>query len=126
MVPNHLRWLVPGALCAASLVAPAQTVTPPTADRSAAALRSDPLDARAGVPALTYESPFARFHRWGDDKAIPWRDANDTVARTGGWRVYAREAQQPEPAAAASPAQAPAPVETARPVPPGGAGKTAP
>lgn len=92
MVASFMRWLTPAALCAAALAAAAQS--PPSTARKA-----DPLDASASVPALAYESAFSRYRRTADDKAIPWRDANDTAARIGGWRTYAREAQQPEPAA---------------------------
>lgn len=90
MFTSLLRWLTPAALCAAA-VAAAQT--PPAPLRKA-----DPLDASASVPAVTYESTFSRDRRPADDKAIPWREANDTAARIGGWRAYAREAQRPDPA----------------------------
>ena len=94
MVDSTMRWLAPAALCAAALAAAAQT--PPSIARKA-----DPLDAGASVPAVAYESAFSRNRRSADDRAIPWRDANDTAARIGGWRTYAREAQQAEPAASA-------------------------
>ncbi len=71
--------------------------------------RPDPLDPKARVPAVSYQSPFAQYRRLGDEKLLSWREANDTVASVGGWRVYAREAQQAEPSPAARPASAPAP-----------------
>jgi len=80
-----MRWLTPAALCAAAFAAAAQS--PPSTARKA-----DPLDARASVPAVAYEPAFSRYRRAADDKAVPWRDANDTAARIGGWRTYAREA----------------------------------
>lgn len=64
--------------------------------------RPDPLDSTASVPALRHASSLPTTPRPGDDKPISWRDANDTVARIGGWRVYAREAQQPDPLPAAA------------------------
>lgn len=75
--------------------------------------RPDPLDAQAPVPAAAYQSPLSGYRRLGEDKPVPWRAANETVNRIGGWRAYAREAQQPEPAAStpagrAAPAAAPA------------------
>jgi hypothetical protein len=88
-----------------------------------AAARLDPLDPKALVPASRYESSFAQFRRVGDESAVSWRDANDAVARIGGWRAYAREAQQREPAAPVRPVvpseQAPnaAPAEMSRPKP---------
>lgn len=94
-----MRALGPLALCAATTAAGAQAAT---------ARKADPLDAAAVVPAAAYESVFGRSRR-ADADAIPWREANDSAARIGGWRAYAREAQQPEPA---PPAAAPARPET--------------
>ena len=68
---------------------------------SAAQTRPDPLDPRAAVPALKYSASLATFRGLGDDKPIPWREANDTTARLGGWRSYAREANAPATAASA-------------------------
>ena len=61
---------------------------------------------RSSVPALSYESSFSQYRRLGDEKPVSWRDANDTVTRIGGWRVYAREAQQLDPAPAVKPGDA--------------------
>ena len=84
--------------------------------QSSSTPRPDPLDPKAQVPSVRYESAFAQFRRIGDDKPVAWREANDAVARIGGWRVYAREAQQPEPAAAAKQAApSAAPASTAQP-----------
>jgi hypothetical protein len=88
-----LRWLVRAALCTSAFAAQAQGAGAPTA---APATRSDPLGAKASVPALSYRSSFSRYRGLSDDKPLSWREANDAVARIGGWRVYAREAQQPE------------------------------
>ena len=101
---------VQSALLVALMLA-ALTAQARPADKAA---RPDPLDAQASVPALSYESSFARYRLLGDEKPVSWRDANDTVTRIGGWRVYAREAQQADPApaapaASASPAAPPAP-----------------
>jgi hypothetical protein len=72
---------------------------------------ADPLDPAASVPALVYRSSLSTdYRRLRADPAVPWREANDTVGRIGGWRAYLREASQPEPTAAPS---APVP-----PVPP--------
>lgn len=130
------RWLVctlvcssPAATAQAQVAASAQAVSP--------AARPDPLDAKAVVPAPHYRSAFARCRAFGDDKPVSWREANEAVARIGGWRVYAREAQQPgaqapgaaAPASAASPASPtspPAPTSSGpggtRPMPPGHGG----
>ena len=68
----------------------------------------DPLNPNAVVPAAIYASPLARYRPAGDVKVGSWREANDTVTRIGGWRVYAREAAQPESATSA-PGSTPAP-----------------
>lgn len=95
------RWLMPAALLASlsipALTAQAQTQPVPRVSRP------DPLDAKANVPALAYESSFSHQRKLGEEKPVSWREANDTVARIGGWRVYAREAQQPDPPPAARP-----------------------
>jgi hypothetical protein len=94
MTDFFLRRLLPVACLAAAWAAQAQP-----APRVA---KPDPADAKASVPALVYESSFARYRRLTEEPAIGWREANDTMARIGGWRVYAREAQQPAPAPAAT------------------------
>ena len=103
MSQTLLRWLVRATLCTSAFAAQAQGAGSPT---PAPATRSDPLDAKTHVPALSYRSSFSRFRAFGDDKPVSWREANDAVARIGGWRVYAREAQQPEatPSGQAAPA----------------------
>ena len=105
-----LRWrlaarrALPPLLSLAALTAQAQS--------PAISSRPDPLDAQATVPALNYRSSFAQNRALSGEKVISWREANDSVARIGGWRVYAREAQQSDAA------QAPASVPVARPVAP--------
>lgn len=81
-------------MAASAAAAPA---TPP------AARKPDPLDASVTVPAVVYESTLGRDKRTAGDPPIAWHDANDTAARIGGWRAYAREAQQPDPPPAAPP-----------------------
>ena len=95
------RTLLLLAACSGALQAAAQTAA------SARPAPADPLDATAAVPAPRYTSAFARFQSGDADKPVSWREANDTVTRIGGWRAYAREAQQPEAApAVAKPAKA--------------------
>jgi hypothetical protein len=83
--------------------------------------RPDPLNPQARVPAVVYTSPMSSYRRLGEDKRVPWVEANENVTRIGGWRTYTREAQQPEPAATApqQPARAPiaAPTTPASPTP---------
>jgi len=56
--------------------------------------------APAAVPSIAplgYVSVFSHYRPLRDEPATPWRAANDTVNRIGGWRAYAREAQTPAP-----------------------------
>lgn len=89
-------------LCAGAAAAASALPSMP-AMAQAAALRPDPLDARAAVPPATYASPRPAYRRAGDVPLGAWREVNDQVARIGGWRAYAREAATPVPAASAPP-----------------------
>lgn len=116
------RWREPGARSAVWLAAFSTALLTAHAQPAAPATRPDPLDPKASVPTLSYRSSFAPYRRLDEGKPIAWREANDTVARIGGWRVYAREAQQADPAPEAKPigsAPATPPHETAAPVPAG-------
>ena len=52
---------------------------------------ADPTDAQAAVAPLKYQSPFRDYRVLGEDKRVPWKDANDEVARIGGWRAMPRK-----------------------------------
>lgn len=94
--------ILPSVGCTAALLAVACLAT--------AQPRPDPLDPLAAVPRADHRSALAGYRRLGDTAPGAWREANDAVARIGGWRAYAREASRPEPAAsAASAASAVAP-----------------
>jgi hypothetical protein len=83
----------------------------------AQAAAADPLNATAKVPPTAYRSAFTSYRRLSETPVGSWRDANDTVTRIGGWRVYAREASQPEVPASASASgsgSTPAPTVTPR------------
>jgi hypothetical protein len=95
MVPTTLL----GLALAAGLAAGAHAQGAPTPTRP------DPLNSGAAVPAATYASALARYRSATEVRVGSWREANDTVARIGGWRVYAREAAQPEAAPAPAPSQ---------------------
>ncbi len=96
MLPIPVRRMLPAVALIVAATAQAGQLAP-------TAGRASPLDARADVPAVTYESAFARYRPHADEKLRPWKDSNDNVGRIGGWRSYAREAAQEEPAAAPGP-----------------------
>jgi hypothetical protein len=102
MLKTTARRLAPAALLAVAASVGAQTSVP---------ARLDPSSSAASVPAAAYRSALSGYQRYQDQPAGSWREANNTVNRVGGWRVYAREANQPEapsaPASAAKPASAP-------------------
>jgi hypothetical protein len=87
----------------------AQAQNPPSP-----ATTSGPLDASASVPPFVYRSTLSTYRRLGNDQPVPWREANETVGRIGGWRAYAREASEPAATESAAPA-ATRPSQPARP-----------
>jgi hypothetical protein len=101
------RWLLP-----AGLIAVASSIG--ATERNA---KPDPLDPAASAPVAVHRSAFSSYQRMRDDKLLPWKQANEEVARIGGWRSYAREAAQPADSKSAAPA-APAPASA-----PGGHGR---
>ena len=65
--------------------------------------------AQAPTEAIApYASAFKDYKPYTDDPLVNWKAANDTTASVGGWREYAKQAQQPvnTPASSAKPAQA--------------------
>ncbi len=97
------------ALMLASWASGAAVASPP-----APAAAADPTQPQASVPPVVHRSAFTRYRPLATPAPVPWREANETVNRIGGWRAYAREAAQPEPAAA-TPAATPAPTAPATP-----------
>ena len=86
------------ALLVASLGAPqlnAQVLV------TAASTSSPALPAeKANAAPPPYRSAFEDYQPYTDEKIVNWKEANDTTARIGGWREYAKEAAQaPAPAA---------------------------
>jgi hypothetical protein len=52
-----------------------------------------PVPATAAEPAaaLSYRSAMDGYKPFADEKPVPWKEANETVHRRGGWRAYAKE-----------------------------------
>jgi hypothetical protein len=107
MIPTTFLGLALAAGLAAGASAQAQGAP--------ALTRPDPLNPGAAVPAATHASALARYRGAADVKVGSWREANDMVARIGGWRVYARESAQPEAATAPAPAASQPPSGSVRP-----------
>ena len=88
---KHLTWL----LCTLA--------TAPVAAQSTASSSPTPL-----IPA--YRSAFDNYKSYAEQGVATWRDSNDTAARIGGWRTYARESR---PAAQGAPGSVAAPAADA-------------
>lgn len=95
----HPAWALPMAFAV-----PLACAQPAQGER-----RPDPQDARASVPRVAYESPFSGYRAYTEEKPGSWKDANDTVGRIGGWRAYAKEAEEPQPTGERAPAGSGAP-----------------
>lgn len=58
--------------------------------------------APAGPAPVTQASPPAfrsamdGYKPYTEESTVNWKEANDTTARIGGWRAYAKEARQPQ------------------------------
>lgn len=88
------------------------------AQSASAGAKPDPQDANASVPPAIYRSSLADYRLFPDEKLRSWKESNDNVGRIGGWRAYAKEAQEPEPAVGSTPpgADRPAPADSAKPM----------
>ena len=85
---RQFRPLLCGALALSAAIAVAQT---PAA--------APPEPGRPALPSrLEYVSPLGGYQPYADQPVQPWREANERVARIGGWRAYAREASTAAPA----------------------------
>jgi len=90
------RWLVILPVAAAFFAAAAHAQLPDP-DASSDAQRP----AQAAPTALSYRSALEGFQGFADEKAVPWKQANDTVHQRGGWKAYAKEASEAGPATGA-------------------------
>ena len=41
-----------------------------------------------------YRSALEGYQPHSENKTVPWKEANDTVGKVGGWRAYAKEAAE--------------------------------
>ena len=67
----------------------------PTAP-AAASQASSPAPATPAAKSGAGASAFDGYKPYTDEPRGNWKAANDNVARIGGWREYAKQAQQPE------------------------------
>lgn len=101
-IPNGwARSIVPAGLMLALTFAHAQ---PQTDTKNPS--QADPASAEAPTAAISYRSAFTGYRPLREESVATWKDSNDLTAKIGGWRVYAKEAGQPDTPSAA-PASAP-------------------
>ena len=96
-------------LFAASLVVPLHAQT---ADKTTSANSGYTDHVTEPGPPLVYRSTFDTYRALRDVTLLPWREANDRVGAIGGWRFYAREAQQSDAPSTGQPTPARPPVAT--------------
>ncbi|WP_431511554.1 hypothetical protein [Variovorax sp. DAIF25] len=81
------RWLAAfpalAAFAALATLSAAVAVAQPAPAKSAEA---------AAPTVLIYKSALEGYQPFADEKPIPWKEANETVYRRGGWQAYAKEA----------------------------------
>jgi hypothetical protein len=83
---------------------PARATTPAAAAASAAKPATPPASAaptgtlapvaRTQTAPGGYRSALEGYQPYSEEKIVPWREANDTVGKVGGWRAYAKEAAE--------------------------------
>jgi hypothetical protein len=83
----HRRLLVTAVLALSGLDNTAWAQTATSAASAATPMPSQPL---------AFRSAFESYKPYTDDGAPEWKKANDEVGKIGGWRAYAREAQDTE------------------------------
>ncbi|MBY0237618.1 MAG: hypothetical protein K2W93_21745, partial [Burkholderiaceae bacterium] len=84
------------ALALSSLSALAQNAAPAAQSSTSLSKRPDASDPKADVPPLVYSSVLQGYRPNVEVEVGAWKGINDNVGRIGGWRVYAKEARQPD------------------------------
>ena len=105
--PILLTRVVPLALLA-GLVLPVWTRVAHGQTTATSVPAAKATDAAPATPA-PYRSALESYQAFSDEKTVNWKEANDQVGRIGGWRAYAKQAQQPKPSQTPEVAAKPAP-----------------
>lgn len=83
---------------------------------TATCLLSGMAMAQTAQVTVGYTSPIADYQLFVDEKVASWKAANDKVGQIGGWRAYAKEAQQPDNTPSLAPTPTPPPTQSPVPV----------
>jgi len=97
-----LAWFAGAGTAVAQPANPASAALHTHASPPGAASTASAPSAPAPSNALGYRSVFEGYRLFKDEPVGPWREANDLVARIGGWQAYAREIQGGPTAGSAS------------------------
>lgn len=83
-----VRWALPIGLALNISLSHAQTTSVAATTKPSA----------PATTLLQYRSVFTQYQGFSDQPVAPWADTNATVEKIGGWRVYAKEAREPDTA----------------------------
>ena len=106
---EYLQWRCLAALSTLAVIgASAQPLAPvaPTSAQLTASAATAPSTQAGTTP---YRSAFENYQPFAEEKVLPWKEANDTVRAIGGWRAYAKEANEEKDTPQDSPAASPDP-----------------
>jgi hypothetical protein len=99
---ENLQWRYLAALSTLAVTgAFAQPVAPVAPPQSTAPAATAPSTQASTTP---YRSVFEDYQPFAEEKVLPWKEANDTVRANGGWREYAKEANEESGKPQSSPA----------------------
>ena len=84
----------PPARAAVPAAAAASAAKPAAPPASAAATVAPAPVARTPAPPGEYRSALEGYQPYSENQMVPWKEANDTVGKIGGWRAYAKEAAE--------------------------------
>ena len=96
MTRNLFVGIMLGVTCLTNAATSAQPVAMAALESSVAVSATalpDPLDPSIGLPAQAYKSSLSSYRRMTDEVPTDWVQMNESVAKIGGWRTYARESQ---------------------------------
>ena len=98
-------WLFRWSICLAWSLTPMLTLSWAHAQTTLPPATATPSPSAPTL--LQYHSVFTHYQPFSDQPLTPWPDSNATVAKIGGWRVYAKEARPADPAQVTDPATSP-------------------
>jgi hypothetical protein len=84
-----------GLIAASALIATLLSPTAAMAQTAPATSASQPSDPK-DPPKIAYSAALGGYQRYVDQPVAPWVATNARVSEAGGWRAYAKQAQEPD------------------------------